>query len=229
MPGTNDDGGDDGGDDSGNPSCSTCKYIVNKSTKCVLPGCYSADDGYLPFPDSNYNFAEGCFYYNPDPSDPGKILQGMSGREPGYYCPPITKGESYDGGGGSNDPCYTNPDGSLNYAAFVQMKNMCSNDKASSKQEFVPEDVDDNPLNATRTTKDRIASAMTHQHQHGGSINVYHHKGDKQGGKQSGNKQGGNKQGGGKQGGGKQSGNKPRQQSNTYQEPVAGATVLGFL
>ena len=104
------------------------------------------------------------------------------------------------------------------------MDKVCSNDKAPSKQEFVPEDVDDNPMDRPRNRKDRIASAITHQHQHGGSINVYHHKGDKQGGKQS-----GNKQGGGKQGGGKQSGNKPRQQSNTYQEPVAGATVLGFL
>jgi hypothetical protein len=52
-------------------------------------------------------------------------------------------------------------------------------------------------------------STINHQHQHGGSINVYHHKGDKQ----SGNKQSGNKQG----------------QSSTYQEPVAGATVLGSL
>ena len=239
MPGGDDgDDGGGGGDDSGNPICSTCGYVnhaVGKN-KCVIPGCYSSDGGNLPFPplpgdEDVYRFQEGCFLYN---SKSKQTLNGMEGRPDGYYCPPITPGGSYDSGGGSGDPCYTMTDPAtkdqkqksyiLDYSKFVKMDNMCSNDKASSKQEFVPEDVDDNPLNATRTTKDRIASAMTHQHQHGGSINVYHHKGDKQGGKQS-----GNKQGGGKQGGGKQSGNKPRQQSNTYQEPVAGATVLGFL
>jgi hypothetical protein len=252
MPGTDDGGGDDGGggDDSGNPSCSTCKLQVNKTTKCVLPSCYSADDGYLPFPDDDgYNFAEGCFYYNPDPSKPDKTLQGMAGRDAGYYCPPITQGESYDAGGGSGDPCYTTSDGSLNYAAFVQMKKACSNDKAPSKQEFVPEDVDDNPLK--RNTKDRIASAMLHQHQHqhGGSINVYHHhhhgprssqpyktQGDKQSGNQrsgnqrSGNQRSGNQRNGNQQSGNQQSGNQQSNgQSSTYQEPVAGATVLGFL
>ena len=237
MPGTDggDDGGDDrGGDDSGNPICSTCKLQVNKTTQCVLPGCYSTD-GYLPFPDDDgYNFAEGCFYYDPDPSDPGKILQGMSGRPPGYYCPPITKGESYDGGGGSGDPCYTKPDPSninssiIDYAKYVQMRNVCSNDKAQSKQMFKPEDVDDNPMNGndTRRTKQRSVSktgAINHQHQHGGSINVYHHKGDKQSDKQGGNKQS-DKQGN------KQSGNqRSNGQSSAYQEPVGGATVLGYL
>jgi len=219
MPGP-DDGGDGGDGDSG-PNCSTCKHIVNKTTQCVLPGCYSADDGYLPFPDGNYNFAEGCFYYNPDPSDPDKTIPGMSGRTPGYYCPPITKGKTYDGGGGSNDPCYTNPDGSLNYAAFVKMDKLCSNDKAPSKQNFQPEDVDDNDMPPPRNTKHRsasktsaTASTINHQHQHGGSINVYHHQG-----KQS---QGSSKQ--------QDNRNKPRpNQSNTYQDPVGGATVLGYL
>ena len=233
KPGT-DDGGGDGGDDSGNPSCSTCGYVdhyVGKN-KCVLPGCYSSDGGNLPFPplpgdDDVYRFQEGCFLYN---SKSKQNLPGMDGREDGYYCPPITPGGSYDEG--ANDPCYAmiNPATKdqkqksyiPDYSKFVKMNNVCTNDKAQSKQEFVPEDVDDNPLNITRNTNDRIANAIIHQHQHqhGGSINVYHHKGNKQ----SDNKQGGNKQSDNKQGG-----NKPRQQSNTYQEPVAGATVLGFL
>jgi len=249
MPGTNDggdDGGGGGGDDSGNPICSTCDYVNHRvgKNKCVIPGCYSSDGGNLPFPplpgdDDVYRFQEGCFLYN---SKSKQTLPGMDGREDGYYCPPITPGGSYDAGGGGNDPCYTNSDGSLNYSAFVKMDNVCSNDKATSKQEFVPEDVDDNPMDRPRNTKDRIASAMTHQHQHGGSINVYHHHGNKQSDKQS-DKQGGDKQsdkqGGGKQGGDKQSGGKQGNkqsgnqrsngQSSTYQEPVAGATVLGFL
>ena len=244
MPGTND-GGDDGGgggDDSGNPICSTCDYVdVNVGdNKCVIPGCYSADDGYLPFPLPGDDDTYRCFLYN---SKSKQNLPGMEGRPDGYYCPPITLGESYDAGGGSGDPCYTmiNPDTkdqkqksySLDYSKFVNMANvakLCSNDKAPSKQEFVPEDVDDNPLNRrTRNTKDRIASAITHDHQHGGSINVYHHhhhhgprssqQYNTQSGKQSGNKQSG-----------KQSGNqRSNGQSSTYQEPVAGATVLGFL
>lgn len=215
MPGTTDDGGDDG-DESG-PKCSTCKYNVNKTTKCVLPGCYSADDGNLPFPDGDYNFAEGCFDYNPDPSNPGEILPGMEGREPGYYCPPITKGMSYDAGGGSNDPCYTKSDGSLNYAAFVKMDKMCSNDKAKSKQNFVPDNVDDNPMNPRK---------YQHQHQHSGNINVYHHRASPQ---STNTKQPMQKQPNNKQQNNKKQNNKQENQSNTYQEPVGGATVLGYL
>jgi hypothetical protein len=234
APDPDDGGGDDGGDD-----CSTCDYVdhpVGKH-KCVIPGCYSSDGGNLPFPplpgeDDVYNFQRGCFDYN---SKSKQNLPGMDGRPDGYYCPPITKGGSYDSGGGSGDPCYTMIDPAtknqkqksyiLDYSNFVKMDNKCSNDKAPSKQEFVPEDVDDNPMDRPQNTKHRsvsktsaTGSTINHQHQHGGSINVYHHKGDKQSGnKQSGNKQSGNKQSD-KQG-----------RSNTYQEPVAGATVLGFL
>lgn len=232
MPGTTNDGGDDGGDDASGPNCSTCKYNVNKTTKCVLPGCYSADDGNLPFPDGDYNFAEGCFYYNPDPSNPGEILPGMEGREPGYYCPPITKGMSYDAGGGSNDPCYTNSDGSINYAAFMKMDKICSNDKQKSKQNFVPDNVDDNPMNPRR-----------HKHEHSGNINVYHHHAsphsthmhmqnnnqrmqnnmhnNMQNNMQN-NKQHKHMQN-------NMQNNKQQNQSNAYQEPIGGATVLGYL
>lgn len=215
-------------------SCSTCKYNVNKTTKCVLPGCYSADDGNLPFPDGDYNFAEGCFYYNPDPSNPGKILPGMEGREPGYYCPPITKGMSYDAGGGSGDPCYTKPNiipdttkpnspgYILDYSKYVNINEagkMCSNERAKSKQNFAPDDVEDNPMNP-RTHQ--------HQHQHSGNINVYHHRVSSQSTgtkKHMQNKQNMHN----RQDMQKQQNNKQQNQSNTYQEPVGGATALGYL
>jgi hypothetical protein len=232
IPGTN--GGDDGGkgdggkgnsDKSGN-SCSTCKLNVNKITQCVLPGCFSADDGYLPFPDDGgYNFAEGCFYYNPDPSNPGKILPGMEGRSPGYYCPSITTGGSFDSGGGDGDPCYTKPDPipdtanpnapsySLDYAKFVKMDKICSNDKQESKQKFVPgkdAPVDDNDMPPPKNTKHRSTNS-TVNHQHSGAINVYHHSSNQKHGKGQGNSSNSNNS------------------NNTYIEPVGGATVLGYL
>jgi hypothetical protein len=212
--------GGNGGGNSGGNSCSTCKLIPNDNTQCMLPGCYSADDGYLPFPDDGgYNFAEGCFYYNPDPSNPGKILPGMEGRPPGYYCPPITQGNSYDGGGGTGDPCYTTPNPipdtanpnspnySLDYAKFVKMDKICSNNKQNSNQNFVPgkdAPIDDNGMTPTSTDT---------RHTHTGSINVYHHSSKHKYGK------------GGKQ---SQYGNSSNS-NNTYIEPVGGATVLGYL
>lgn len=222
MPGTNDDGG---GDDDSGPNCSTCKHIVNKTTQCVLPGCYSADDGYLPFPDGNYNFAEGCFYYNPDPSDPDKTIPGMQGREPGYYCPPITQGQQYDGGGSSGDPCYTKPDSipdtatpnqpgyTLDYSKFVKMDKVCSNDRQTSKQNFVPDDVDDNPYSKRRQSASKTsatASSINHEHQHGGAIHVFHH----------------HMRSSGQDG---RSGKSGKGAKSTYMEPEAGATVLGFI
>ena len=219
-------GGQGQGQGSSGPNCSTCKLNVNKTTQCVLPGCYSADDGNLPFPDDgDYNFAEGCFYYNPDPSNPGDNLPGMQGREPGYYCPPITQGQQYDGGGSSGDPCYTKPDSipdtatpnqpsyTLDYSKFVKMDKACSNDKPKSRQRFVPgkdAPIDGNDMPPPRNTKHRPASKMgatsstinyqhQHQHQHGGAINVYHHRVSSSG------------------------------SNNAYVEPVAGAEVLGFL
>jgi len=243
MPGGGGGGGGDGGggkgdggkgnsDKSGN-SCSTCKLNVNKITQCVLPGCFSADDGYLPFPDDGgYNFAEGCFYYNPDPSNPSKILPGMEGRSPGYYCPSITTGGSFDSGGGDGDPCYTKPDPildtanpnapsySLDYAKFVKMDKICSNDKQESKQKFVPgkdAPVDDNDMPPPKNTKHRAPGAtINHQHQHSGAINVYHHSSNQKYGK------------GGKQGNKGNSSNS-NNSNNTYIEPVGGATVLGYL
>ena len=243
IPGTNDSGSQGGGGqggqgdqsgqgDSGN-SCSACKLNVNKLTQCVLPGCFSADDGYLPFPDDGgYNFAEGCFYYNPDPSNPGKILPGMEGRSPGYYCPSITTGGSFDSGGGDGDPCYTKPDSipdtanpnapnySLDYAKFVKMDKTCSNNKQKSKQNFVPgkdAPIDDNDMPPPRNTKHRpMNSTINHQHQYSGAINVYHHSSNQNRGK-----------GQGKDGKQSQYGNSSN--SNTYIDPVGDTTVLGYL
>jgi hypothetical protein len=228
MPGTVDKGDNGGGD---GPSCSTCKLQINPNTNCALPGCYSAD-GYLPFPDDGgYNFAEGCFYYNPDSSKPGKILPGMEGRQPGYYCPSITKGGSYDGGGTSGDVCYTKQDPNdpssytLDYSRFVLMDTVCSNDKQKSQQNFNPgkdAPVDDNlyPSKHRRQTASKTsatASTIAQQHQHSGAINVYHHYMSSSGTNNNNNN--------------KQSGNNNTKQTskNTYMEPEAGATVLGFL
>ena len=222
IPGTNDDGGQggQGGQGGSGNSCSTCKLIPNDKTQCMLPGCYSADSGYLPFPDDDgYNFAEGCFYYNPDPSDPGKILPGLEGQPSGYYCPPITQGQSYDAGGSSGDPCYTT-NSALDYSKFQLMKTVCSNDKQESKQKFVPgkdAPIDGNDMPPPKNTKHRAPGAtINHQHQHSGAINVYHHSSNQKYGK------------GGKQGNKGNSSNS-NNSSNTYIEPVGGATVLGYL
>lgn len=207
----------------GGNSCSTCKLNVNQLTKCVLPGCFSADDGYLPFPDDGgYNFAEGCFYYNPDPSNPGKILPGMEGRPPGYYCPSITQGGSFDDGGGNGDLCYTKPASipdtanpnspsyTLDYAKFVKIDNACSNDKQASQQNFVPgkdAPIDDNATYPSRRKPQPLSPTVNHQHS--GAINVYHHSSRHTLG-QLGNSRNSN-------------------DSSTYVAPVGGATVLGYL
>jgi len=216
MPGTT---GNDGGDQgSSGPNCSTCQLDTTTVNKCVLPGCYSADDGNLPFPDDgDYNFAEGCFDYNPT----SKPLPGMENRPAGYYCPPITQGQSYDGGGSSGDQCYTT-NSALDYSKFRLMKTTCSNDKQKSKQQFVPgkdAPIDGNDMPPPKNTKHRPASktgATTSaiQHQHGGAINVYHHHMNSSGR-------------GGKGGNGGNGGNTNKNQG--YMEPEAGASVLGFL
>jgi hypothetical protein len=231
MPSGDQGGGDQGGQGGGDqgssgpsgPSCSTCKLDINPVNKCVLPGCYSADDGNLPFPDDDgYNFAEGCFDYKPSK---GQTLPGMQGRAPGYYCPPITQGQSYDGGGSSGDPCYTN-NGSLSYAKYVMMDKVCSNDKPKSKQKFVPGK--DAPIDGN-DPKHRSASKMgattNHQHQHGGAVNVYHHHMHSSGGSK--NTNGSKNMNGGKNM--NMSGSKNTNKNQGYMEPEAGASVLGFL
>jgi hypothetical protein len=220
MPGTT---GNDGGDQgSSGPNCSTCQLDTTTVNKCVLPGCYSADDGNLPFPDDgDYNFAEGCFDYNPT----SKPLPGMENRPAGYYCPPITPGQSYDGGGSSGDQCYTT-NSALDYSKFRLMKTTCSNDKQPSEQKFVPgkdAPIDGNDMPPPRNTKHRSASktgATTSaiQHQHGGAVNVYHHHMNSSGSK---NMNGGKNT--------NMSGSKNTNKNQGYMEPEAGASVLGFL
>ena len=228
-------GGSQGGQDetggSSGPSCSTCELDINPVNRCVLPGCYS--DG-LPFPDDDgYNFAEGCFDYDPSK---GQTLPGMQGRAPGYYCPPITQGRSYDGGGNSGDPCYTN-NGSLSYAKYVMMDKVCSNDKPKSQQRFVPGK--DAPIdgNDNSNTKHRSGSktgaTISHQHQHGGAINVYHHHMNSSGSKNTkdskNTKNSKNTKDGKNTTDGKNTKDGEGNKNQGYMEPVAGAGVLGFL
>jgi hypothetical protein len=222
MPGTGNDG--DGGDQgSTGPNCSTCQLDTTTVNKCVLPGCYSADDGNLPFPDDgDYNFAEGCFDYNPT-SNP---LPGMENSPAGYYCPPITPGQSYDGGGSSGDQCYTT-NSALDYSKFRLMKTTCSNDKQKSKQQFVPgkdAPIDGNDMPPPKNTKHRpasktsaTASSINHEHQHGGAINVFHHHMHSSGQGKTSEKQDG------------RGGRGSKSAKNTYMDPEAGATVIGFV
>jgi hypothetical protein len=207
------------GQGSSGPSCSTCQLQVNDITKCVLPGCHSADDGYLPFPDDDgYNFAEGCFYYNPGN---GKVIPGMQTQTPGYYCPPITQGSKYDAS--SSDPCYTKPDpnnlksNTLDYSKYIKIDSVCSNDKQKSKQQFKPGK--DAPIDGTTTQQ--------HSHKHAGAVNVYHHHMYHGSNKNSG--AGNNKRNSGNGNGNGNGNGKNTNKNQGYMEPVAGAGVLGFL
>lgn len=199
------------------PSCSTCQLQVNDNTKCVLPGCHSADDGYLPFPDNDgYNFAEGCFYYNPGN---GNVIPGMETQPPGYYCPPITQGSKYDAS--SSDPCYTKPDPNnmstniLDYSKYTKIDSVCSNDKQTSEQQFVPGK--DAPIDGTTTQQQQ--QQQQHSHKHAGAVNVYHHH------MYHSSRSGKNGNNNGKNGKNGNNGNK----NQGYMEPEAGAGVLGFL
>jgi hypothetical protein len=192
------------------PSCSTCqpKTVTVDGTKCIIPGCYSADDGMMPYPNDFY----GNSTINPCIKDATN----------GFMCPAITSGGTYDSGGGSNDPCYTsqdpdNPKSNLiDRTKFVTMDTVCSNDRPKSKQQFKPENVDGNDDadggKRTASKTGATTSAIQHQHQHGGAINVYHHHTNSSGSKPT---------------------NQPNQNNNGnnqgYMEPEAGASVLGFL
>lgn len=214
------------GNGNSSPSCSKCKLNVNKLTKCVLPGCFSADDGYLPFPDDGgYNFTEGCFYYNPDTNNPGKILPGMEGRPPGYYCPSITQGGSFDDSGGNGDLCYTKPASiadtanpnspsyTLDYAKFVKIDKACSNDKQNiGPGKDAPMDDNANHVNDTMTPSSRRKPPPAFTINHSGAINVYHHLSRQPQRKQ-----------------GQRVNSNNSNDSSTYVDPVGGATVLGYL
>lgn len=190
--------------------CSTCKLQVNPNTNCVLPGCYSSADtdaGHLPFPDTDgYNFAQGCFYYNPDPNNPGKILPGMEGRQPGYYCPLVTKGKSYDANGNTEDVCYTKQDPTKlnkyipNYSKFVLMDKACSISKKTPTPSPSPSEI-------PKPSSTPAESKQLGQNEY--IINVYHHQVN-------------------------ESDTNERNQgihleNGYYIEPQAGATFLGYL
>jgi hypothetical protein len=190
--------------------CGTCKLQVNPTTNCVLPGCYSSADtdaGHLPFPDTDgYNFAQGCFYYNPDTKNPGKILPGMEGRQPGYYCPLVTKGKSYDASGNTEDVCYTKQDPTKlnkyipNYSKYVLMDKACSINK---KKQVKPSEIP------------KPSSGPNQLGQNEYIINVYHHQVSSDSSSEKDTK------------------NERSQgihiQNGYYIEPQAGATFLGYL
>jgi hypothetical protein len=94
-----------------------------------------------------------------------------------------------------------------------------SNDKPKSKQQFKPENVDgndDNDGNKRKRTASKMgaaSSAINHQHQHTGAINVYHHHIHGSHGTINNNNNNNNK----------------RSKHQGYMEPEAGASVLGFL
>jgi hypothetical protein len=211
-------GGDQGqGQGSSGPICSesTCQTntITIGDNQCVIPGCYSADDGMMPYPNDFY----GNSTINPCINDPTN----------GFMCPAITSGTTYDSGGGSTDLCYmtntnTNPALPPNYiidrSKFVPMDTVCSNDKQKSKQLFVPgkdAPIDDNDNHIKRRSASKTGattSAIQHQHQHGGAINVYHYHMNSTGSKNT-----------------KDGKNSNTNKNQGYMEPEAGASVLGFL
>ena len=184
-------------------SASTCQPTTIKigDNQCVIPVCYSADDGMMPYPNDFYGSINPCIN---DPTN-------------GVMCPAITSGRTYDSGGGTDpDPCYTSQDPDnqnsniIDPSKFVPMDTVCSNDKQKSKQQFVPGK--DAPIDGTTT------QSHSHSHKHAGAVNVYHHH--MYHGSRS-----------GKNGNNGNNGNNGKHNNKTrgYMEPEAGAGVLGFL
>jgi len=229
MPGTTgDDGGDQGqdqGQGSTGPICSASacqpKTKTIDGTQCIIPGCYSADDGMMPYPND---------FYGNSTINPCIPMKDNTGATNGFMCPAITSGTTYDSGGGSTDLCYmtdTNkgkplpPNYIIDYSKFVPMDTVCSNDKTKSKQQFKPGK--DAPIDGTTT------QSHSHNHKHAGAVNVYHHHMYSSGSGKNGNK--GNN---GKNGNNDKNGNNGKNGNNAnknrgYMEPEAGAGVLGFL
>ena len=201
--------------DANKTDCSTCKIQVNPNTNCVLPGCYSSSDtdaGHLPFPDTDgYNFSQGCFYYNPDPNNPGNILPGMQGRQPGYYCPLVTKGNSYEAISTKEDVCYNKQDPTKlttyipNYSKFVLIDKACSTNKKPAK---TPAKKQPAPTTTPTTTPSQPPSNQNEY-----TINVYHHQVTDSSDKKTQNER--------SQG--------IHLKNGYYIEPQAGATFLGYL
>lgn len=190
-------------------SSSTCQPKTTQidNNQCVIPGCYSADDGMMPYPND--------FYGNPT-INPCIPMKDSTGATNGFMCPAITSGTTYDSGGGSTDPCYMTdlnkdkPNLAPNYiidrSKFVPMDTVCSNDKPKSKQQFKPGK--DAPIDGTTTQQ------HSHSHKHAGAVNVYHHH------MYHGSRSGKNSN---------KNTNSNANRNRGYMEPEAGAGVLGFL
>ena len=109
------------------PTCSaancTPKEVNVKGSKCIIPGCISADNGMLPYP---------MGFYGNDMINPC-IGKGANG----FMCPAITSGTMYDSAGGSNDPCYTT-NGTIDKTKFQSMNQVpiCNRVKPISQQNF---------------------------------------------------------------------------------------------
>jgi len=193
------------GQGSSGPICSasTCgqKTVTVDGTQCIIPGCVSNDGGMMPYPND---------FYGNITTNPCYPIKDSTGATNGFMCPAITSGEMYDMGGGSTDLCYTT-NGVVDHSKFFKIDTVCSNDKPKSKQQFKPENVDGNDGGNKRKR-----TAISHQHQHGGAVNVFHHHMYSSGSK---NTKDGNKGNNGN------NGNK----TQGYMEPEAGAGVLGFL
>jgi len=209
-------GGQDQGQGQGSsgPICSasTCgqKTVTIDGTQCIIPGCVSNDGGMLPYPDN---------FYGNITTNPCYPIKDSTGATNGFMCPAITSGEMYDMGGGSTDLCYTT-NGVVDPSKFIKIDTVCSNDKPKSKQQFKPENVDGNDGTKRRSASKTgaTASAIQHQHQHGGAINVFHHHMYSTGSKNT--KDGKNT---------KDAKNTNTNKNQGYMEPEAGAGVLGFL
>jgi hypothetical protein len=206
-------GGQDQGQGQGSsgPICSasTCgqKTVTVDGTQCIIPGCVSNDGGMLPYPDN---------FYGNITTNPCYPIKDSTGATNGFMCPAITAGEMYDMGGGSTDLCYTT-NGVVDSSKFFKIDAVCSNDKPKSKQQFKPENVDgndDSNGNKRKRTASKMgaaSSAINHQHQHTGAINVYHHHIH------------------GSHGTIHNNNNNKSSKRQGYMEPEAGASVLGFL
>jgi hypothetical protein len=188
--------------------------VTVDGTQCIIPGCVSNDGGMLPYPDD---------FYGNITTNPCYPIKDSTGATNGFMCPAITSGEMYDMGGGSTDLCYTT-NGVVDNSKFFKIDTVCSNDKQKSEQQFKPENVDGNDGNngnKRKRTASKTGSAISHQHQHGGAINVFHHHMYSSGNKGNSGNSGNNGNNGSK------NGNTNKNQG--YMEPEAGAGVLGFL
>ena len=196
----NNDGGDGTTTNTG-PTCSAAncapKEVNVAGSKCVIPGCISMDDGMLPYP---------MGFYGSDQINPctGKGANGIK-------CPAITSGTMYDSAGGSNDPCYTT-NGTIDKTKFQSMNQapICNRVKPISQQNFIPQAGQDTQGQDTQDTQGQDTQDTQGQSDQGIQvINVYHHRGKKNGSMSNSN-------------------NSSSSDSSTYVDPVPGTLYIGI-